>query len=162
MTLEPGSTLGSQLRLVEPLSAGGLGTIWRAAHLGLGADVAVKVMSEQIKASPVAAIRFKEEARATAQIRHPNVLRVFDRGVTDDGDAYIVMELLVGESLRERLARGPLTVEETIHVVVQIAKGLEAAHRCQVVHRDLKPANVFLCEDDELPFVKILDFGIAK
>lgn len=160
--MESGSPIGTHLRLVEPMGAGATGTVWRAEHSGLDAHVAVKILAGDAHLDPIAALRFGEEARAAAQINHPNILKVFDRGATEDGEPYIVMELLEGQSLRARLAQGPLPHAEAVHVVSQIAKGLDAAHQRGVIHRDLKPANVFLCHDDDLPFVKLLDFGVAK
>lgn len=160
--MREGDRLGAHLSLAEPLSEGATSTIWRAHHEGLGADVAVKVMHAHRKDEALAGIRFAEEARIAAQLRHPNILRVFDQGLTDEGDRFIVMELLEGETLGARLGRDALTDEEAFHVVVQMGKALAAAHARGVVHRDVKLANVFLCDDEPLPFVKLLDFGLAK
>jgi len=162
VSLQEGDPVGEQLTLAEPISEGATSVIWRAYHRGLKAHVAVKVMRAERNTHPVANIRFVEEARVAAQLRHPNILRVFDQGLTDDGDRFIVMELLEGQTLGQRLREGPLSMEEAIHVMDQTGKALAAAHAQGVVHRDVKVANLFLCDDEPLPFVKLLDFGLAK
>ena len=138
-----------------------MGSVWLADHLGLQSQVAVKFMAQAMLEDPVSVRRFQQEAKAAAEIRSPHVVRVFDHGTTDDGP-YIVMELLVGESLEKRIKRGgPLGLHELIQVITQACKALAKAHERGIIHRDIKPGNLFLAEDDDL-FVKVLDFGVAK
>jgi serine/threonine-protein kinase len=157
MSLVPGTLLGPY-EIVAPLGAGGMGEVWRARDSRLGREVAVKVLPAEFAADPERLKRFEREARATAALSHPNILAVHDVG-SHDGVPYLVEELLEGESLRERLDRGGLTVSEALRIACEIAKGLAAAHEKGIVHRDLKPGNVFLTGDGT---VKILDFGLAK
>jgi serine/threonine-protein kinase len=140
------------------LGAGAMGEVYRARDRRLGRDVAIKLILESFAADPNRLHRFEQEARATGQLNHPNVLAVFDVGV-HLGAPYIVSELLEGESLRSRLKRGALAPLQAIDYVRQTAQGLAAAHDKGIVHRDIKPDNLFITDDGR---VKILDFGIAK
>ncbi|MBI4705419.1 MAG: protein kinase [Deltaproteobacteria bacterium] len=162
--LTQGALVGERVRLVRPLAAGALSSLWVAEHLTLGTEVAVKVLrAPQGAQSDEARARFEREARAAAQLRGPHVVRTFDHGVMADGTLYVVMELLEGESLDARLRRtGPLDLPEAAAVVRQVAAALGEAHRLGIVHRDVKPANIFLVPADEGSFVKLLDFGVAK
>ena len=154
--------IGGKYRLEERLGAGGMGTVWRARHLGLGSPVAIKLMAPELSDSPSQRARFQREARSAAQLRSPHIVQVFDYGAQDE-TLYIVMELLEGEDLRTRLARlGRLSLVETAALAEQLAKGLQKAHDEGIIHRDLKPGNVFLAAIDDDHVVKILDFGIAK
>jgi len=135
-----------------------MGEVYRARDTRLGRDVAIKVLPPEFADDPERLRRFEREARATAALSHPNILDVHDVG-THEGVPYLVEELLEGESLRERLARGPLPVREAAETAIQVAHGLAAAHEKHIVHRDLKPANVFITSEGT---VKILDFGLAK
>src|SRR6185436_2559249 len=141
----------------SPVGAGGMGEVYRARDTRLARDVAIKVLPAGIT-DPDRLARFEQEARAAAALNHPNILAVFDIGA-HDAAPYIVMELLEGETLRERLEAGPLPARKAIDYAVQIARGLAAAHEKGIVHRDVKPENVFITSDDR---VKILDFGLAK
>ena len=134
-----------------------MGEVYRARDSRLGRDVAIKVLPSDVTADPERLRRFEQEARAVASLNHPNILAVYDIGQADS--PYIVSELLDGETLRSRLAAGPLTARKAVEYAVQIARGLAAAHDKHLVHRDLKPDNVFITADDR---VKILDFGLAK
>ncbi|MFI5166474.1 MAG: protein kinase [Thermoanaerobaculales bacterium] len=157
MALLPGTRLGPY-EILAPLGAGGMGEVYRARDAKLGRDVAIKVLPSELANNPDALARFEREARAVAQLSHPNILAIFDFG--RDGDtAFAVMELLEGETLREAVAHGALPARKVVDLGVQIAKGLAAAHEKGIVHRDLKPENVFLTADSH---VKILDFGLAK
>ncbi len=144
--------------ILAPLGKGGMGEIFRARDPRLGREVAVKVLPEEVAASPDRLRRFEQEARAASGLNHPNILTVHDVGV-ESGRSYLVTELLEGESLRELLRGAPLPVERTIDIASQIARGLAAAHERGIVHRDLKPDNLFLTRRG---IVKILDFGLAK
>jgi serine/threonine protein kinase len=153
------AVLGGRYRLRARLAAGGMGAVWVADDAVLGREVAVKVLGEALAGDGLAAERLRREARAAARLGHPGVARVLDLG-EDGGRPYLVMELLHGESLAERLARaGPLAPAEAVRVVAAAADALEAAHQAGIVHRDVKPGNVFLTRDGE---VKLLDFGIAS
>ena len=152
-----GSRLGPY-EIVAPIGKGGMGEVYRARDTRLGRDVALKVLPEAAHGNPERFQRFEREARAVGALNHPNVVVVHDVG-SQDGSPYLVSELLEGETLRERLLRGPLPPERAVEVAVQVARGLGAAHEKGIVHRDLKPENVFLTADGQ---VKVLDFGLAK
>jgi serine/threonine protein kinase len=149
-------------RLLSLLGQGGGGAVWRAEHLDLSTPAAVKLIDPSAAESPDALARFKREAKAAASLRSTNVVQILDYGL--DGDTpYIAMELLLGESLAQRLTlNGPLTPEETATVLRQVAKALDRAHEQGIVHRDLKPDNIFLAWEGDDEVVKVLDFGIAK
>ena len=157
MPLAPGTTLG-HYEIRGPLGAGGMGEVYRAYDPILHREVAIKILSEALVATPVRLSRFEQEARAAAALSHPNILVVYQLG-NHNGMAYLVSELLEGETLRIRLRRGPVPLRKTTEYGVQIARGLSAAHEKGIVHRDLKPDNLFLTRDGR---IKILDFGLAK
>src|SRR6266851_1607635 len=152
------STRLGPYEIVAPLGAGGMGEVYRARDTRLGREVAVKVLPESLAGNPDRQARFEREARAVAALSHPNILAIHDYG-TQGAVTYAVMELLEGETLRGRLAKGPLPWREAVEVGAAIADGLAAAHAKGIVHRDLKPENVFLTADGR---VKILDFGLAR
>jgi len=152
-------------RVVSRIGEGGMGTVYRVEHALLGRAAAVKVLQPELSRNQDMINRFFNEARGTAQLQHPGIVDVFDFGYCEDGAAFIVMELLNGESLTSRLAReGQLPWPKACNFVRQIAWSLAAAHHAQIVHRDLKPDNVFLVVDPEQreERTKVLDFGIAK
>ena len=157
MTLAAGSKLGPY-EILAPLGAGGMGEVYRAKDPRLGREVAIKVLPASFSQDPDRLKRFEQEARAAGVLNHPGITAVHDFGM-HDGAPYIVTELLEGETLRNRLLSGPLSVRKALDYAVQIAKGLAAAHERGIVHRDLKPENLFLTKDGR---VKILDFGLAK
>jgi serine/threonine protein kinase len=156
MTLTVGSRLGPH-EILAPIGAGGMGEVYRARDTRLGRDVAVKVIRSRFAADADQLRRFEKEARAAAQLDHPNVLVVHDIG-NHEGSPYIVSELLEGESLREKLG-APLPPRKAVEYALQVAHGLAAAHEKGIVHRDFKPENLFVTKDGR---VKILDFGVAK
>jgi serine/threonine-protein kinase len=161
LSLEAGSVVGGKYRLERPLAGGAMGFLWVARHLQLDVEVALKFMMPQHADSPVARARFEREAKASAQLRTPNVVHVYDYGLEGD-TPYLAMELLEGEDLAAYLARhGRLEPEELVGIVSQVSKALRRAHEVGLIHRDLKPANIFLARQGE-EVVKILDFGVAK
>jgi len=155
--MQPGNRI-AHFEIIARIGAGGMGEIYRARDTRLGRDVAIKVLPAEFASDPDRLRRFEREAKATAALSHPNILDVHDVGTTD-GEPFLVEELLEGESLAERLAKGALPAGDALVVAVQIARGLAAAHEKGIVHRDLKPANVFLTTRG---VVKVLDFGLAK
>ncbi|MSO61500.1 MAG: serine/threonine protein kinase [Acidobacteria bacterium] len=157
MSLTPGSGLGPY-EIVSPIGAGGMGEVYRARDARLGRDVAIKVLPESLVNDADRRARFEREAKAVAALSHPNIINIFDTGV-HEGHPFVVMELLDGETLRDRLMSGALPVRKAVEIAVQIARGLGAAHDKQIVHRDLKPENIFIVRDGQ---VKILDFGLAR
>jgi Tol biopolymer transport system component len=156
-SLEPGTMLGPY-RISGLLASGGMGDVYRATDVRLDRKVAIKVLTRASEGDPDRRERLLQEARLTAQLDHPNVVRLYDVGISSDRP-YLVTELLEGETLRTRLGRGALTIAEVVAIAADIARGLVAAHGAQLVHRDLKPENIFLTRSG---VAKVLDFGIAK
>jgi len=152
-----GTNLGPY-RITAPLGAGGMGEVYRAHDARLDREVAIKVIPLAHAADADRIRRFEQEARAAGALSHPNVISIFDVG-NHDGSPFVVMELLEGETLRERLAGGPLPLRKAVDYATQAANGLAAAHEKGIVHRDLKPENLFVTRDGR---VKVLDFGLAK
>ncbi|HEX9149311.1 MAG TPA: protein kinase, partial [Thermoanaerobaculia bacterium] len=157
ITLGPGARLGPY-EIVASVGAGGMGEVFRARDSRLGRDVAIKILTVANAGDPDSVRRFEKEARAVASLSHPNVVPLFDVG-DQDGVRYAVTEFVAGETLRERLKRGPMASGEAAEIAAQIADGLSAAHEKGFVHRDVKPENVVLARPD---FARILDFGLAK
>ncbi|RLB58806.1 MAG: serine/threonine protein kinase [Deltaproteobacteria bacterium] len=165
MQLTSGMLIRPHLRLVRVLGMGGMGSVWLAEHLALELQVAVKVLHQEALDFGGANVlsRFRREARAAAKINSPHVARVFDLGAMADGTPFIVMELIKGETLtRYAGRRGRLRPEDVAPLLSQVVKALTDAHRCGVVHRDIKPDNIMLMPSTNVPFVKVLDFGLAK
>jgi serine/threonine protein kinase len=139
-----------------------MGSVWLAKHETLGSDVAVKLMSPVLAGTQTAKIRFEREAKASAQLKSPHIVKVSDYGV-EGGTPFMAMELLAGEDLNERLERrGRLSLQETARLSTQICKALKVAHDSGLVHRDLKPGNIYLAKEGDEEVVKLLDFGIAR
>jgi serine/threonine protein kinase/Tol biopolymer transport system component len=157
MTLPVGTRLGSY-EILAPLGAGGMGEVYRARDARLDREVAVKLLPAALAGDPDRLARFEREAKAVAALSHPNILAIHDFG-SDGASSYAVTELLTGQTLRERLEEGPLTVSKAVALAIQVANGLAAAHDKGIVHRDLKPDNVMILPGDH---VKILDFGLVK
>jgi serine/threonine protein kinase len=158
--LSAGTSLGA-FAVAEPLGSGGMGEVYRARDTRLDRQVAIKVLSSERDAAPGARERFEREARAISRLSHPRICTIHDIGVAalDGSDVpYLVMELLDGETLAARIARGPLSIEQSLSYAIDIADALIAAHSQGIVHRDLKPANVMLTSTG----VKLLDFGLAQ
>jgi serine/threonine protein kinase len=156
MSLLPGTNLGPY-EIVSPLGAGGMGEVYKANDTRLDRTVAIKVLPEHLSKDPAIRERFEREARAVSSLNHPHICTLHDVG-EHDGIHFLVMELVEGESLADRLKRGPLPFEQAIDCAAQIADALGKAHRAGIVHRDLKPGNVMLTRMG----VKLLDFGLAK
>jgi serine/threonine protein kinase len=156
--VEPGERIGDY-RIDRRIGEGGMGTVYEATNTVIQKKVALKILQT---AGAGAVERFLREARAACQIGHPNIVDVVSFGRMSDGRAYIVMELLVGENLEQRLSRGPLPLGEALDVLEPICRALQAAHEKGIVHRDLKPANVFLAQSAGTTRLKLLDFGVAK
>jgi serine/threonine-protein kinase len=157
MPLESGQSL-SHYRLAEKIGEGGMGVVWQAVDTTLGREVAIKVLPEAFASDPHRLKRFEREAKLLASLNHPRIAGLF--GLHEaQGVRFLSMELIHGEDLGQRLKRGPIPLDESLRLAVQVAEGLEAAHESGVIHRDLKPANIKLTPNGE---VKILDFGLAK
>jgi serine/threonine protein kinase/Tol biopolymer transport system component len=152
-----GQTLG-HYRVLQKIGAGGMGEVYRARDERLGRDVAIKVLPASFSSDPDRLRRFEQEARATAALNHANIMAIYDVGV-HHGSPYVVSELLLGETLRQRLRQGALPQRKAIEFATQAARGIAAAHEKGIIHRDLKPENIFITNDGQ---VKILDFGLAK
>ena len=164
--IRPGVIIGGKYRLEEEIGRGSMGTVYRAVHVTLGQRVAIKLISGEHSTSEEARKRFSTEAKAAAKLRSRHVVQVYDDGETPEGNPYIVLEYLEGETLEQRLDREhdvPLT--DAVRIVTHVGRALARAHAQGIVHRDLKPANIFLVktDDDEAGWIaKVLDFGIAK
>jgi tRNA A-37 threonylcarbamoyl transferase component Bud32 len=155
-----GTTVGS-FRLVRRIGQGGMGSVYLGEQTLIGSKVAVKMLHEHLASDASLVQRFYAEARAVNLIGHPNIVNIFDMNVVPPRRYYLIMEYLEGESL-SAAPPGPMAPERALPILIQVCQALQAAHKSGVVHRDLKPENIFLCRRDGPPFVKILDFGIAK
>src|SRR5512132_4354478 len=155
--LGPGTRLGVY-EVVAPIGAGGMGEVLKARDTKLGRDVAIKVLPAALTNDPERLARFQREAQVLAALNHPNIAAIYHLEEADGAPA-IVMELVEGETLADRIARGPISLDEALPIAKQIAEALQAAHEQGIVHRDLKPANIKVRPDGA---VKVLDFGLAK
>jgi serine/threonine protein kinase len=156
MALISGTRLGPY-EIVSPLGAGGMGEVYRAIDTRLDRTVAIKILPPHLSSNPEAKQRFEREARAISSLNHPNICTLHDVG-HQDGIDYLVMEFLGGETLANRLAKGPLLPEQVLQYGIEICEGLEKAHKTGVIHRDLKPGNIMLTKTG----TKLMDFGLAK
>jgi len=156
MTLTSGTKLGPY-EVVSPAGAGGMGEVYRAIDTRLDRTVAIKILPAHLSSNPEAKQRFEREARAISSLNHPNICTLYDVG-HQDGTDYLVMEFLEGETLADRLVKGPLPPDQVLKYGIEICEGLEKAHRGGVTHRDLKPGNVMLTKTG----AKLMDFGLAK
>ena len=157
MSLTSGQKL-THYEILEPIGKGGMGEVYRARDGKLGRDVAIKVLPEELSRDPERMKRFEREARLLAQLNHSNIATLYGLEESEERQ-FLVMELVEGETLAERIATGPIPVDEAIPLFIQIAEGLEVAHEKGIVHRDLKPPNIKIGPDGK---PKILDFGLAK
>ena len=161
--METGKVIGGKYRLRREVGKGAMGSVWAAIHESLGRAVAVKFLRPSGVNPETAAARFVAEARMAAAVKHRFVVDIFDFGITEDGMSYMVLELLEGEELGERMFYGPpITVIEAVRFICQCLGGLAAVHGAGIVHRDLKPENIFMMQDADGQFPKLLDFGISK
>ena len=151
-----GRSLGSY-RIVDKIGEGGMGEVYRARDERLDRNVAIKVLAEHFAKDPERRERFEREARAVSSLNHPNICTLYDIG-EHDGIEFIVMEHIEGETLASRLEQGALPLDRALQVGIEIADGLDKAHRQGIVHRDLKPGNIMLTGDG----AKLLNFGLAK
>jgi serine/threonine-protein kinase len=157
-----GKVLGGHYKIEDRIGEGGMGTVYRALHVHLSKHFAVKVLSKKIAENKQAVERLRQEAVAASSIDHDNIVDVVHFDATDDGDVFIVMELLKGAPLADIVERGRIGLQESLHISLQICSALHAAHENGIVHRDLKPENVFIVRKNDVDFVKVLDFGISK
>lgn len=159
----PGIIVGDKYRLEEPIGEGGMATVWRAVHTTLDRAVAVKFLEAVGTHAQSLAERFLREAKLAAGIRHRHVVDIIDFGVTDEGQPFMVMEFLVGQSLADRYTDGPpVTDWELLEIVAMILGGLASVHDAGILHRDLKPENIFLVRDSDGIYPKLIDFGVSK
>jgi serine/threonine protein kinase len=157
MSLAPGTRIGAY-QIASPLGAGGMGEVYRARDTKLGRQVAVKILPDDFVKDPSRVARFQREAQALAALNHPHIAQIY--GFDDTGDIHaLVMELVEGPTLADRIAQGPIPLDEALPMARQLAEALEAAHEQGIIHRDLKPANIKVRPDGT---VKVLDFGLAK
>jgi serine/threonine protein kinase len=158
-----GQLIGGRYRVIRLLGKGGMGSVWLAEHITLKNEVAIKLIDSELGQLGQQRARFVREAQLAARIKSTHVVQIHDHGVTDDGQPFIAMEYLVGESLRDRLtARGRLSCAETARIVSHVGRALAGAHDAGLVHRDLKPENLFICKEGDDEIIKVLDFGVAK
>ncbi len=157
MALSPGATIG-HYDVTALLGEGGMGQVWQATDTQLNREVALKILPDAFAADPDRLARFEREAKVLASLNHPNIAAI--HGLEQSGDTRaLVLELVEGPTLADRIGKGPIPLDEALPIAKQIAEALEAAHEAGVIHRDLKPANIKVREDGT---VKVLDFGLAK
>ena len=162
LDLIEGAVIADRFHLVRAIRRGGMGEVWLARHATLDVPCAVKFIHAEAASSPELRRRFELEAKAAARLESAHVVRILDFGVFKE-TPYIAMEHLVGEDLRDRLARvSVLDAPDTASIITQAARALGLAQTANIVHRDLKPANLFLCREGDREIVKVLDFGVAK
>ncbi|MEO7891069.1 MAG: serine/threonine-protein kinase, partial [Vicinamibacterales bacterium] len=158
MSLQAGARFGAY-EVIHLIGSGGMGEVWLAMELRLGRRVALKLLPADLTRDADRIQRFEQEARAASALNHPNVCTIYALAETSNGQHYIAMEYVEGETLRRRLATSRLSVREALDIGIQVAAALTVAHAAGIIHRDIKPENVMLRPDG---VVKVLDFGLAK
>ncbi|MFQ5675121.1 MAG: serine/threonine-protein kinase, partial [bacterium] len=149
----------SHYKIIEELGRGGMGTVYKAEDTRLDRFVALKFLPQHLSQAEEEKQRFIHEAKAASALDHKNICTIYEISETEDGLLFIAMAYYAGESLKKKVDRGPLPLDETLDIAIQIAEGLAKAHSKEIVHRDIKPANILVTEDG---IVKIVDFGLAK
>ena len=158
MALAPGAQLGPYTITAE-LGHGGMGVVYTAQDPRLKRQVAIKLLPPDLTRDDTAKRRFLQEAQAASALDHPNICTIHEINETDDGQLYLVMAFYEGETLKERIERGPLTIDDAVDIATQVGKGLAEAHAAGIVHRDIKPPNLLIAKGG---VVKILDFGLSR
>jgi len=149
----------SHYKILEKLGGGGMGVVYKAEDTKLARLVALKFLPPHLIQAEEEKKRFIHEAKTASVLDHPNICTIHEINETEDGQIFIAMACYEGKSLKDKISRGPLPIDEAINIAIQIAQGLSKAHLKKIVHRDIKPANVLITEDRQ---VKIVDFGLAK
>jgi serine/threonine protein kinase len=149
----------SHYRILERLGGGGMGIVYLAQDTRLPRTVALKFLPAEWSGEPLLRERFSREARAASALDHPNICTIFDIDETPEGQLFIVMAYCPGETLKQRIQRGPLAIDDAVDIAIQIGDALQDAHEAGIVHRDIKPANILITDRNQ---VKIVDFGLAK
>src|SRR5215467_12123452 len=157
MSVDVGTRLGS-LEITALLGKGGMGEVYRARDTKLKREVAIKILPDEFSRDPNRLVRFQREAEILASLNHPNIAQIYDLEEVND-TRFLVLELVDGETLADRIARGAIPVDEALNIAKDICEALEAAHERGIIHRDLKPGNVKISADGK---VKVLDFGLAR
>jgi serine/threonine-protein kinase len=160
--IEPGTVLARKFRVVRCLGEGGMGAVYEIEHELTKHRRALKLLHASMTSVPSVVERFLREASAAGRVGNPHIVESFDAGTLDTGEPYLVLEMLRGETLAQTIARGPMPLSQMVDLIGQACDGIQSAHSVGIVHRDLKPDNLFIIDQDGVPFVKILDFGISK
>ena len=158
MPLKAGTQLGPY-EIVSAIGAGGMGEVYKARDTRLKRQVAIKLLTPDLTRDETAKQRFLQEAKAASALDHPNICTIYEINETPDGQLYLVMAYYEGETLKQRIERGPLALDDAVDIATQVGRGLAEAHGAGIVHRDIKPANLLIAKGG---VVKLLDFGLAK
>ncbi|MGA9769872.1 MAG: serine/threonine-protein kinase, partial [Blastocatellia bacterium] len=158
-----GTILDDKYLIEQRLGSGGMCDVYRARHIAMDKEIAIKILKPELAADPKIAQRFEQEARASSRVRHPHAIDVTDCGIGAHNVPYLVMRLVDGQTVRELIAEyGPLPIERITNIVRQTSGALEAAHSVGVIHRDIKPDNIIIAQVDGGDWVEVVDFGVAK
>ena len=157
-----GQLIGDRYRIIKKIGEGGMGEVYVAEHIHIEKKVALKLLRPEVLSNAEAVARFRQEARSASSIGHDNIISIDDFGTLPDGRVYMAMEYLQGQALNDMIGREPLPLPRALDILIQVARGLAAAHAKGITHRDMKPENVFVTHKEGRDVPKILDFGIAK